>query len=348
MPIEKGALVCVTGANGFVASYVIRDLLAAGYRVRGTVRDPSNKAKTAHLQALEGSANLELVAADLMQDGSFDAAMSGCDAAIHCAAAVFFAAKDPQKDLVDPSVQGTLNALRAAQKSGSIQRFVHTSSVAAIYDWNAAPDHVFTEDDWNESSKLANDPYAVAKVSAERAAVEFVDNLAENERFELVHLNPGMVWGPPMIKAHAGASPALIRDIISRKHPGSPHLWMSVVDVRDVAHAHVLAMEHADPPTRCILVSDNGWIDDMARQVQAMHPDVKMATRTLPKFAILIAALVDASLNPRQLRHLIGRELPMDGSLSKRAYGMTYRPLDELLRDTASALIDNEWARVNR
>ncbi len=351
-PIHPGDLVCITGANGFIASHLVRVLLEAGYRVRGTVRDPNNAAKTDHLTQIAADANaadrFELVSGDLLKEGSFDDAIAGCDAVVHCAAVVVFAADDPQRDLVDPSVKGTLNVFRSVQKAGTVKRVVHTSSMAAVYSFDKPKGHTFTEADWNTSSTLSSDPYGLAKVSAERAAVEFAAKLPEDQRFRLVHLNPGMVWGPPLIKAHAKASPALVRDVISRAQPGVPSLMLSVVDVRDAAQAHLEALRCEDPPARCLIFAENAWMPDLMRDVQAMFPDVKMGTRRLPKFVVLLASLFDKKLNTRQLNKLIGRALPMENRLSKQAYGMTYLPLEQTLRDTATPMIEHKWARVSR
>ena len=350
--LKAGDLICVTGANGFIASHLIRDLLQAGYRVRGTVREPSNAAKTEHLHKIAEEADaadrLELVAADLLKEGSFDAAMEGVAGVCHCAAAVFFAAEDPQRDIVDPSLIGTRNVLESIRKAGTVRRVVHTSSVVAVYGWDKPDGHMFSEDDWNASSTLQTDPYGLAKVEAERAAREFVDALPESERFELVHLNPGMVWGPPLIKAHAKASPKLVRDVISRANPGVPKLMLNVVDVRDVSEAHVRALEADAPPARCILVAYNGWYPEMMQQLQSMFPDVAMGARQIPKWLVLLVSRFDKDLNTRQLKKLIGRTMPMNSNLSETAYAMTWRPLAETLHDTAAPMIEQGWARVKR
>ena len=350
MPIEPPATVVVTGANGFIGSHIVQQLLEAGFAVRATVRDPDNADKTAHLSAMtEGRpGSLTFARGDLLEAGSFDAACAGADAVIHCAAAVFFSAEDPQRDLVDPSVKGTLNVLDSVRRSGTVKRVVHTSSVAAVMHWDTPAEHVFSEADWNTTSGLNTDPYGLAKVSAERAADEYVAGLPEDERFELVHLNPGMVWGPPLIKAHAKASPSLLRDVISHAQPGVPKLWMSVVDVREVAEAHVRAVSHPDPPKRCLLIAEDAWMNDLARMLQDQFPDVKMATRAFPKPLVLLASLFDKTLNTQQLRHLVGRPFKMDATLSRRAYALDYRSLSDTLRDTAAPMIDNGWARVTR
>lgn len=348
--LRSGDLVVVTGANGYIASHLVDALLRDGYRVRGTVRDPSNEAKTAHLwsiaDARDARERLTLVSGDLLSPGSMDGAMEGADGVCHCAAAVFFSAKDPQRDIVDPSVVGTRNVLDSVRRAGSVRRLVHTSSIAAVLAWDRPNGFRFTEADWNTTSTLETDPYGLAKVQAERTARELVDAMATDEKMRLVHLHPGMVWGPPLIKAHAKASPKLLRDIISRANPGVPRLMLGAVDVRDVAEAHVRALEVDDPPSRCILVSENVWLDEVAAELQSLFPDIAMGARRLPKWLVLAAAMRDPTLSARQLRQLIGRAMPLDNRRSRERYGLAYRPLRETVRESAEVMIREGWART--
>lgn len=351
-PIQAGERICVTGANGFIASWLIRDLLAAGFVVRGTVRDPHDTEKTAHLQQIArevgATDRFELVAADLMVPGSFDAAFADCVGIVHAAASVVFNHKDPQRGIVDPSVVGTRNVLDSAKKVGCVRRMVHTSSMAAVYRFDAQNGHVFTEADWNTTSTLANDPYGLAKVEAERTARAYVDTLDDADKWELVHLNPGMVFGPPLIKAHAKASPKLVRDVLSRAQPGVPRIMLSVVDVRDVAHAHIAALTADAPPKRCLVFAENAWMTELMSELQSQFPDIRMGTMHLPKPLVLLAGAVDPTLNVRQLWHIVGRALPMDNQLGRTTLGLRYRPVSETLRDTATPMVEHGWARVRR
>ncbi|KAK9809557.1 hypothetical protein WJX73_001526 [Symbiochloris irregularis] len=161
----------VTGASGFVATQLIKQLLEKGYTVRGTVRSVKNRRKIESLQTLAEAlpGNLELREADLMQRGSFDEAIAGADYVFHTASPYFATADDPQRDLVDPSVKGTTNVLGSVSKSKStIKRVIMTSSVAAVNITGEKPSKGdrFTEEDWNTGSSLTHEPYRYSKAGA--------------------------------------------------------------------------------------------------------------------------------------------------------------------------------------
>jgi dihydroflavonol-4-reductase len=130
--------------------------------------------------------------------------------------------------------------------------------------------------------------------------------------------------------------------------PGVPRLSLGVVDVREVAAAHVRAMAHPSPPPRCILVAEDLWMGEVAARIQALFPDLRVTTRVLPKLVVLAASLFDPNLNTRQLAKLVGLALRHDARLSREAYGIAYRPVDDTLRETVEPMIRNGWARVTR
>jgi len=166
--------ICVTGASGFIASYIIRELLSGGYTVRGTVRGLKEGNKYEYLTSFPGAADrLSLVQAELLTEGSYDGATAGCEYVIHAASPYFLDTQDSQQDLVDPALKGTLNVLQACAKAGSVKKVVLTSSVAAVFD-EPISGHVYTEKDWNETSSLKRNPYYYSKTLAERSAWDFV------------------------------------------------------------------------------------------------------------------------------------------------------------------------------
>src|SRR5436190_3275965 len=254
MPVTA-APVLVTGASGFIASRIIDQLLAAGYLVRGTVRSlrKDKEHDLAPLRALAGASDrLDLVEADLVADGSFDSAAAGCEYVMHTASPYVLDTTDPQRDLVDPAVNGTRNVLGACQRAATVKRMVLTSSMAAITD-EPGSGHVLTESDWNEKSSLERNPYYYSKTLAERAAWQFMDE--RNRTFDLVAINPFLVIGPSLVP---GLNPSnqIFVDLLTGTYPGIVSLTWGFVDVRDVAAVHVRAMETPSASGRYICAGE--------------------------------------------------------------------------------------------
>ncbi|XP_024032394.1 tetraketide alpha-pyrone reductase 1-like, partial [Morus notabilis] len=133
MKVESKGKVCVTGASGFLASWLVKRLLLSGYHVIGTVRDPGNEKKLAHLWSLEGARErLQLVKANLMEEGSFDGAIMGCQGVFHTASPVLKPSSDPKAEILNPAIEGTLNVLRSCKKNPSLRRVVVTSSSSTV------------------------------------------------------------------------------------------------------------------------------------------------------------------------------------------------------------------------
>ncbi|XP_047326277.1 phenylacetaldehyde reductase-like [Impatiens glandulifera] len=129
----EGKTVCVTGASGFIASWLVNHLLRRGYTVNATVRDLSDPKKTAHLVALDGAKErLKLFKAELTDECSFDEAIEGCDGVFHVASPCSLTCKDPQVELIDPAVKGTINVLNSCAKTPSVKRVILTSSISAV------------------------------------------------------------------------------------------------------------------------------------------------------------------------------------------------------------------------
>jgi len=189
--------ILVTGGTGYIGSWVVKELLEKGYRVRVPVRAFSKKEKYQHLLGLPNSGSLlEPFEADLLIDGTFDSAAEGADAIIHMASPFILRFKDPQRDLVDPAVKGTRNVLGAANKSSTVKRVVLTSSVAAVHgdniDLKEQGLSEFTEEHFNNTSSLKHQPYSFSKVQAEREAWRIN---AEQSKWKLGVINLALVLG---------------------------------------------------------------------------------------------------------------------------------------------------------
>lgn len=339
----------MTGASGFIASQIVRLLLEQGFRVRGSVRDP---AKDKHLRAIAAGVNaadrLELVAADLLTPGSFDAPLEGCPLVLHTASPYLLTPKDAQKDLVDPAEQGTLNVLAAAKKANA-KRVVLTSSVAAITD---EPDgSVLDEKMWNTKSTLKRNPYYFSKVRAERVGWEFVAK--EKPAFKLVSVNPFLVIGPSLVPS-LNTSNEVLSEMLAGKYPGILSLSWGVVDVRDVALAHLLALTTPKAKGRYLCAAGTISMRDLVaklvkRGYGAKFPKLaKTANRSLDNgfgnFLVRVGSVFQPKGRATFLRTHIGRELKLDNSLIKKDLGMTFRSIEQSLVDTVEDLV--RWGHV--
>ena len=344
-------LVCVTGASGFIGAHVTRQLLARGFRVRAAVRDPSHAAKTAHLTALTAGtvddSALQIVAGDLMNPGSYDGAVADCTYVVHAASPVMISATDPERAIIEPAVRGTRNVLESVVKAGTVKRVVQTSSIAAVYDLTRPEDHVFTESDWNESDAAGGLPYPRSKVLAERAAVDFNRGLPAAEQFELTAINPTFVLGPVDADIHLRTSPSLVRELLDGRLPGQPDFYFNLVDVRDVADAHVRALTHPGDrlAPRYICFGEQLHFTEIAARLSEAFPTRRIPRRAIPNALVYAWALFDKRLTWAYLRKNLGRRIRLDGRLARQNLGVQFRPIAETLIDTAQSMIEHGFAR---
>jgi len=331
-----GDRILVTGGSGYIASHVVQQLLEGGFEVRATVRNPDDVDKTAHLRGFEGADRLELVAADLTRAGDFHEPVKGCKAVVHAASSVRLQSKDPQRDIVDVAVDGTRNVFDAIDAAEGVESVVVTSSIAAVMDDTKDPSYLFDEDDWNESSNVQNSPYPLSKTLAEREAWK----RAEAADYRVVTINPGLVLGPVFTKAHRRTSPSILRDLMGGKFPLAPRFRFSIVDVREVARAHVEALRRPEAQGRHILSARGVWMRELTDILRAEFPDHRVPKYQMPNFAMYAVALFDQRLSWDFLRRNLDIERRLDNSKSKQALGIEYRPIPETVIDTARSFIE--------
>lgn len=249
--MSAATTVAVSGVSGYIGAQVAADLLKRGYTVHGTVRNNVPE-KVAHLTSLPAhTGTLKIFEANLNVPGSFDQAVCGCDYAIHVASPYFLNVNDPQTNLVDPAINGTLSFLRSCKKA-TVKKVVLTSSMAAIAD-GGVKGKVFDESDWNTSSTLNKLAYYYSKTQAEKAAWKFVEEEAPG--LKLVVINPGAVLGPSLVKS-MNESMGLLSNTVNGLFYGILDLDFPIVDVRDVSEAHIRAMESDTASGRYICCSD--------------------------------------------------------------------------------------------
>lgn len=341
MPGSSQLTVCVTGASGFIAGQTIRELLARGFKVRGTVRGVVDDSQYAYLKQLPGAdEKLALVQADLTQPGSFNTAIADCDYVIHAASPYLLESKKPQEEIVDPAVNGTLNVLQACANASSVKRVVLTSSLAAITD---EPDdqHVFTETDWNSKSSLTRNAYFYSKALAEQATWRFMRE--QLRTFDVVALNPCMVIGES-IGPGLNSSNQVIRDLLSGTYPGVMALNFCMVDVCDVARAHVLALDKDEAEGRYICFSEAMTMDEIVDFLgEAGYSNYRLPRRDMSAGWISSVVKLLSYAQPSGagdfIRSHLGKTMRISNAKICAELGMEFRPVRETLIDTVEDLI---------
>ncbi|XP_041470645.1 phenylacetaldehyde reductase-like [Lytechinus variegatus] len=283
---ENVGRVLVTGASGYIATHIVKQLQEAGYKVRGTVRSLSNPKKVGPLKELcqNPAHELELVEADLNKDEGWKEAVQGCSHVLHTASPYPLAAPKHEDELIKPAVEGTTRVLQACKEVGGVKRVVVTSSCAAISDLAETPKEPLTEEVWLKVEKLGLiDAYSKSKALAEKAAWDFVENLPADSKFELAVVNPSVVLGP-VLCGGAGTSVEIVRRLMERDPGMIAKLSFPVCDVRDVAKAHVIAMTLPEANgNRHIIAPYTMWFEEMSQALreeftkQGYNPPTRLA-----------------------------------------------------------------------
>lgn len=347
--IDKSKPVLVTGATGYVAGWIIKKLLDEGLTVHATVRNPNDTAKLAHLNILAASSqgNIRFFKADLLDEGSFAEAMKDCELVYHTASPFFTDVKDAQKELIEPAVLGTRNVLNQANLTPSVKRVVLTSSCAAIYtdciDVQNAPNGILTEEIWNSTASLEYQPYSYSKTLAEKEAWKMA---GEQQQWDLVALNPPMVFGPPLNpQTVTSESISILKQMgDGTLKSGVPKIGMGVVDVRDLADAHFKAGFTPAANGRNIIRGHNTDMLEMAQILYKSYgKQYKVPNSALPKWLLLLVGpIVNKILTRKYLRNNVNLAWKADNSKSVKELGMHYRPLEQTMNEAFQTLIDHQ------
>ncbi|KAK8715276.1 hypothetical protein V6N13_042614 [Hibiscus sabdariffa] len=325
---EAEKVVCVTGESGFIASWLVNLLLQRGYTVNATVRDPNDRKKTEHLLSLEGaSERLHLFKAELLEEGSFDSVVEGCVGVFHTASPCYFAVKDPQVEMVEPAVKGTLNVLGSCAKTPSIRRVIITSSMAAVMlTGKPLADDVVVDETWFSDPVICEKSkqwYMLSKTLAEKAAREF----SEENGIDMVTIHPAMVSGPPL-QPTVNASLGPIVKLIGGAETFSNAAWRWV-DVRDVANAHILAFESPKACGRYCVAGKSVHTSELLKVLKELYPDLSLPERCSDEKQFLPAF---PALEVSQER--------------VRGLGLNFIPWEVSIKDTVDSLMEKKLLSV--
>lgn len=345
--IDKSKPVLVTGANGYVASWLVKRLLDEGITVHAAVRNPDDEKKVEHLKkvAATSKGELKFFKADLLTRGSYKEGMQGCELVYHTASPFTINVKDPQKDLIDPAVKGTENVLTSANEVDSVRRVVVTSSCAAIYtdaiDCVHAPGGILTEDVWNTTASIDYQPYSYSKTLAEKKAWEISK---KQTRWDLVTINMSLVLGPDLNPQNTTTESANILKMLGdgQTKMGAPKMGIGVVDVRDVAEAHFRAGYTPEAKGRYITSAHNTNILEMGTILLPKYGNkFPLPKKAIPKWLLMIVGpLTNKLLTRKGIINNVDVPFNADNSKIIKELGMTFRPLKETMEDSFQAFID--------
>ena len=335
--------ILVTGGTGYIGGDVIDQLLAKGHTVHTTVRNVAKSEPKLRARWPDAGDRLKVFQADLMDDAGWPEANAGCDAVAHVASPFPMAVPRDPEVLIKPAREGSLRALSFAHKAG-VKRFVQTSSAAAIAYGHPDKDH-FDESDWTNLD-ASPPPYIQSKTIAERAARDWVARNAPDLVF--CSVNPVGVFGP-VYDADLSTSVEMVQKVIDGSIPMAPHMGIGVVDVRDVARIHVLALEAPAETVRngrFAAAAEFMWIEEMAESLRRRAPELAKKTpkSRMPDFLVRILALFMPEM--KQVKGELGNVRDVSGAHAETTFGFTYIPAGQTIEDTARSLVEKDIVKL--
>ena len=332
--------ILVTGGSGFIGSHCILQLLAAGYRVRTTIRNLKREADVRAMLKVGGAEpgdRLSFFAADLESDAGWQGAIAGSDYVLHVASPLPPSVPKHEDELIVPAREGTLRVLRASRNAG-VKRVVVTSSFAAIGYGHKVRETPFTEADWTNPNGDDVAPYTKSKTLAERTAWDFLAR--EGGSLELSVVNPVGVFGP-VLGPDYSASILLVQKMLDGAMPGAPQLYFGAVDVRDVADLHIRAMTQPAAKGERFLAVAGDFLTmlDIAKILKARMGTSarRVPSRQLPNWMVRLASLRDPAI--KLILPELGKRKNATNEKARRLLAWAPRSNEEAIVATAESLV---------
>lgn len=344
MKIDNSKPVMITGATGYLGHHITRRFLEAGCKVHAPIRTPDDTEKTKYLDAIadKSTGSIRYFKADLLDPGSYEAAMEGCELVIHSASPFLRETKNPQQDLIEPAVNGTENIMKSVINASSVKRVVLTSSCAAIYsdskDVAERPNGVITEEHWNTESTIKHNPYSLSKTLAEKKAWELTGG---HDRFDLVVINPSLIIGPGINPQATSETFKILKQYGDGSlKMGAADLELGCVDVSDVAEAHYLAAFTPEAKGRHICsaeeVSFLGLADMLRPKYGAEYP---LPKKNMPKWLIWLTGPM-VGISREFVSNNVGYKWRADNSKIQKSLGLKFHSVTEAAQAHFQQLID--------
>ena len=341
---ERSKTVLVTGATGYIASWIVKFLLEEGHTVHAAVRNKEDKEKTKHLDeiASKSKGELKYFESDLLNERSYTKAMKDCEIVFHTASPFIMDSKSPQTEVIDPAVKGTRNVLSSVNEIETVKKVILTSSVAAIYgnavDANQIPDKTFNEEMWNYSSRPDDGEYSYSKTQAEKEAW----NLNERQnRWKLVTINPSFVVGPALNPyANFESKKFMLQMGNGYLRMGVPDINLAMVDVRDTAKAHILAAFKEKAKGRFIISENSYKLLDIGKYLRGKFGEKYPTPRFIaPKFLVWLFSPM-LGVKRTFIAKNVGYDFYFDNNKSIKDLGLKYISVEESTSDFFQQFID--------
>jgi dihydroflavonol-4-reductase len=329
----------VTGANGHLGNNVCRLLVARGERVRAMMRASADPAPLAGL-------DVEIVRGDILDAAATARAVEGCGRVYHTAAGFLMWSRDPERDIIQPSVAGTRHVLEAAARAG-VEKVVYTSTTGTV-GFPPSPSESFDETHFNTHPHTH---YVRGKIAAEQEAFA----IAARTKLPVTSTHPGLILGPRFWKLSES-----VRQVEQFLNQGSPVYFeggFGVVDVEDVARGSLLAMDRGRPGERYILSGDDVTVkqlfDLMAELTGLRAPTVKLPVPVLRVVAgvLEVASRVTGArpmIDRSQVDEFAGKYAYFDSSKAKRELGYAWLSARDTVRRTIAWLLDRGFVTEKR
>ncbi|SHG53878.1 SDR family oxidoreductase [Flavobacterium johnsoniae] len=344
--IHSHQKVLVTGGTGFVAIHSILQLLNRGYQVRTTVRSLNSRDKIFEMLKNGGITDfsqLEFIKTDLTSDKNWNEAMIGCQYVLHIASPIFLRLPKNEDEMIRPAVDGTLRVLKAARDCG-VKRVVMTSNFGAVGYSHKDKNSLITEESWTNPNEKGLSTYNKSKVLAEKAAWDFIEK--EGGALELSVINPMGIFGPSL-NEDLSSGFELLKKLLDGSLKAIPDIRLGIVDVRDVAELHILAMEKPQAKGERFLALSGGTMSliEIVKLLKEKMPYVttKAPTKSLPTFIIRLSSIFNDQA--KAILPLVGINRNASNKKAKTILGWGPRTNEEAV--TASVISLIKWKNLN-
>ncbi|SPO27812.1 uncharacterized protein UTRI_04955 [Ustilago trichophora] len=344
----------VTGANGYIASALVRRLVDAGAHVRATVRRAQAGESLRSSLTAEAKGYLEIrLVQDITAEKAFRDALQGATHVFHMASPLPAVGKtDVKRDFLDPALSGTLTLLQDAHSTPTVQKIVLTSSVASILSLTRAnTGATFTEADWNPITyneaaslgeklsttdkegyiKVAMTIYAASKKLAEEAAWKFVED--KKPHFKLTTVNPALVIGRPTMGQGLSGTNGSFWQLLNGRPLQPDNTLAGYVDLEDVVEGHVRAMQREEADGKRFLLvgaqSSNWQLVNWAKEHRGEVPFDKVE-------------------KPEDAEAIQKRVTRYDTTASKEILGLTYKEPKQMVTDFIDWVLEAKLAESRK